>query len=72
MPKDKFDMVGRISKSYEKPVLGKTGWVIRQPQPQVIVQKLPGRNDKCPCGSGKKFKKCHINDVVIKETRMIR
>lgn len=19
----------------------------------------PGRNDKCPCGSGKKFKKCH-------------
>jgi len=18
-----------------------------------------GRNDKCPCGSGKKFKKCH-------------
>ncbi|MGK0276730.1 MAG: hypothetical protein ACI9N0_003126 [Ilumatobacter sp.] len=21
-----------------------------------------GRNDPCPCGSGKKFKKCHIND----------
>jgi hypothetical protein len=20
-----------------------------------------GRNDPCPCGSGKKFKKCHIN-----------
>lgn len=20
-----------------------------------------GRNDKCPCGSGKKFKKCHLN-----------
>ena len=20
-----------------------------------------GRNDKCPCGSGKKFKKCHMN-----------
>ena len=20
---------------------------------------LPGRNDPCPCGSGKKFKKCH-------------
>ena len=19
----------------------------------------PGRNDKCPCGSGKKFKHCH-------------
>ena len=22
-----------------------------------------GRNDLCPCGSGKKYKKCHINDV---------
>jgi uncharacterized protein len=19
----------------------------------------PGRNDECPCGSGKKYKKCH-------------
>jgi uncharacterized protein len=23
------------------------------------VEKLPGRNDPCPCGSGRKFKKCH-------------
>jgi uncharacterized protein len=23
------------------------------------VDKAPGRNDPCPCGSGKKFKKCH-------------
>ena len=23
------------------------------------VQKTPGRNDPCPCGSGKKFKNCH-------------
>lgn len=22
-----------------------------------------GRNDPCPCGSGKKFKRCHLNDV---------
>lgn len=22
-----------------------------------------GRNDPCPCGSGKKFKKCHIDQV---------
>ena len=21
--------------------------------------KTPGRNDPCPCGSGKKYKKCH-------------
>ena len=25
------------------------------------VQKLPGRNDQCPCGSGKKYKNCCIN-----------
>jgi uncharacterized protein YecA (UPF0149 family) len=24
-----------------------------------IAADLPGRNDPCPCGSGKKFKKCH-------------
>ena len=23
------------------------------------VEKTPGRNDACPCGSGKKYKKCH-------------
>ena len=25
----------------------------------VRAQKMPGRNDPCPCGSGKKFKNCH-------------
>jgi preprotein translocase subunit SecA len=25
----------------------------------VTVEKEPGRNDPCPCGSGKKYKKCH-------------
>lgn len=24
----------------------------------VIAPKTPGRNDPCPCGSGKKFKNC--------------
>jgi tetratricopeptide (TPR) repeat protein len=26
-----------------------------------VVKKGPGRNDPCPCGSGKKYKKCCIN-----------
>ena len=30
----------------------------RHTQP-IIKDKLPGRNDPCPCGSGKKFKNCH-------------
>ena len=25
----------------------------------IKVDKQPGRNDPCPCGSGKKYKKCH-------------
>ena len=28
-------------------------------QQPVVAEKLPGRNDLCPCGSGKKFKNCH-------------
>jgi tetratricopeptide (TPR) repeat protein len=27
-------------------------------QMPVIAEKTPGRNDPCPCGSGKKYKKC--------------
>ena len=28
-------------------------------QQPVIADKKPGRNDLCPCGSGKKYKNCH-------------
>jgi preprotein translocase subunit SecA len=28
------------------------------PVEPVHVDKEPGRNDPCPCGSGKKYKKC--------------
>ena len=35
-------------------------WVDHAPRPQTRqVEKSPGRNDPCPCGSGRKFKKCH-------------
>jgi len=32
---------------------------IQEPQTVRRVTKKVGRNDPCPCGSGKKFKKCH-------------
>ena len=35
----------------QPPTVGK-----RQP---IRVEKKVGRNDPCPCGSGKKYKKCH-------------
>ena len=25
------------------------------------IRKAPGRNDPCPCGSGKKYKNCHLD-----------
>ena len=28
-----------------------------------IGKKNPGRNDSCPCGSGKKYKRCHLEEV---------
>ncbi|HRV34224.1 MAG TPA: SEC-C metal-binding domain-containing protein, partial [Anaerovoracaceae bacterium] len=32
---------------------------VQQAKPQPVkVDKKPGRNDPCPCGSGKKYKKC--------------
>jgi len=29
------------------------------PQPYVKTEKKVGRNEPCPCGSGKKYKNCH-------------
>ena len=31
----------------------------QEKQQPVIAEKQPGRNDACPCGSGKKYKQCH-------------
>ena len=35
-------------------------WLDHAPKPDTRrVDAKPGRNEPCPCGSGKKFKKCH-------------
>ena len=35
-------------------------WLDHGPRPAPRrVEAAPGRNDPCPCGSGRKFKKCH-------------
>ncbi len=37
-----------------------------RPKQETVVRQTPkvGRNDPCPCGSGKKFKKCHgVNEA---------
>ncbi|MFO7559083.1 MAG: SEC-C metal-binding domain-containing protein [Desulfobacterales bacterium] len=32
--------------------------ILLNPQKTTIVEKKVGRNEPCPCGSGKKYKKC--------------
>ncbi|UKK52884.1 preprotein translocase subunit SecA [Prevotella sp. E2-28] len=36
----------------------------QQPRTPIVRDKMPGRNDLCPCGSGKKFKNCHGKGLV--------
>ena len=40
-----------------KPDFDNNKWK-QTPQPSYIAPKTAGRNDPCPCGSGKKYKKC--------------
>jgi hypothetical protein len=40
------------------PAKGRDDFLERKPAPFLRTEKPVGRNDPCPCGSGKKFKKC--------------
>jgi uncharacterized protein len=35
------------------------GEIAHDPRQPIHKAPIPGRNDPCPCGSGKKFKYCH-------------
>ncbi len=43
------------------PAKERDGLLERKPSPFLRTEKQVGRNDPCPCGSGKKFKKCCMN-----------
>ncbi len=34
--------------------------------------KTTGRNDRCPCGSGKKYKKCHLAEDEAKRSAALK
>ncbi len=62
----------KLQTSRSGPETPPTGNPVRNPQPQqrpvqkvepVRVEAKVGRNDPCPCGSGKKYKQCHGNPV---------
>lgn len=50
-----------VAQGNQAPASGPDGQPQRQaPKPQPVrVEPKVGRNDPCPCGSGKKFKNCH-------------
>ena len=37
-----------------------------------MVKRGPGRNELCPCGSGRKFKRCHLDDVEALKSALAR
>jgi uncharacterized protein len=46
--------------SHRRPASGVMVWAKQQDEARLAKQmQLVGRNDPCPCGSGKKFKQCH-------------
>jgi preprotein translocase subunit SecA len=51
----------RISESHAEAGEGGDGAGRPRPKQETVVRTQPkvGRNDPCPCGSGKKYKKCH-------------
>lgn len=54
-----FDDAGNSLRGWVNPATGKP-CATKAKQKPIVKKKVPGRNDKCPCGSGKKFKNCCI------------
>lgn len=57
MDLSKFAANKQATPKYNDPSGGSPGQENQRAQP-VRVDKKVGRNDPCPCGSGKKYKKC--------------
>jgi preprotein translocase subunit SecA len=55
--KDEIDAAGQDYAANEKDYYDPSGTAVKQ-QPVKVAPKI-GRNDPCPCGSGKKYKHCH-------------
>lgn len=59
--KDEIDTLGDDYAANEKDYFDPSSSVKQEP---VKVGPKIGRNDPCPCGSGKKYKQCHGRDIV--------
>jgi len=70
--KESFDYFNQMLSEQDEKVLqtlfkldlvasNKNSTVVKKVNPQNVITKKIGRNDQCPCGSGKKYKVCHGN-----------
>jgi uncharacterized protein YecA (UPF0149 family) len=55
---ERFHERDRKDREYKKQLPGEDEEPLPPPTEPVHTDKKPGRNDPCPCGSGKKFKQC--------------
>lgn len=55
---DKFQKRSQDEQNYKKLLPGEDDAPLPAPVEPIKGEQTPGRNDDCPCGSGKKFKKC--------------
>lgn len=58
--KDEIDAAGQDYAANERDILDNNGPAVKQ-EPVKVAPKI-GRNELCPCGSGKKYKHCHGKD----------
>jgi preprotein translocase subunit SecA len=60
--KEEIDAAGDDYAANEKDYFDPSGGAAIKQEPIKVGPKV-GRNDSCPCGSGKKYKNCHGRDV---------
>ena len=56
--RDRFDRKRNREEQYKKQLPTEDEPPLPPPVEPVHADKTPGRNEPCPCGSGKKYKKC--------------
>jgi hypothetical protein len=58
-PQEQAAVVAQQQQHESRPAMQHTAEVT-MPQPPAPLAKKPGRNDPCWCGSGRKYKQCHL------------
>ena len=60
---DKFDIDRARKDLWGEYLHGDIGQIEHFLEIMDIARRNPGRNDLCPCGSGRKYKRCHLGEV---------